>query len=75
MARCCLLLLLLVADSLVEDAVVNEGDDRLRASAFRRASLASNVVASIVSLLSVVDCNRVVFKEEEDVGFENAPDR
>lgn len=61
---------------------MNDGYDRLRASALRRASLASNVVASVVvSLLSVVDCNRVVVKEEmdddgvEEGGIEKASDR
>ena len=60
---------------------MNDGYDRLRASALRRASLASNVVASVVSLLSVVDCNRVVVKGEmdddgvEEGGIEKASDR
>ena len=78
-ARRCLLPI--VADSLVEDAVVaNDGYDRLRASALRRASVASNVIASVVSLLSVVDCSRVIEDEMDDDsveegGIEKASDR
>jgi hypothetical protein len=57
---------------------VNEGDVRLRASAFRRASLAS-VVASVVSLLiSVVDCSRdeeIILDDIEEGGIEKASDR